>query len=548
MLQSFYTGNTGLNANKTWLSVISDNIANVNTTGFKQERVNFQDLISSSLTTYSTSGVPKNREIGGGAFVASTLKDFSQGTFKTTNSPLALALDGEGFFMVKNPAADLVYYTRAGDFRIDANGDVINQNGYKLQGWTLDEAGNIAGAMGKINIPNSLEPKETNSVKFENPANLDSSVDAIDDTVAANYFDPSDPSTYHYVNTITIYDSLGTSHILKHYFIKNGINKWRVFTQLDDRAIKYTNGTDEYASIEVEFNGKGELTKGVYKSKITSNNEHAQESAQESTNDDGVFTLSNTPVLPGTIYISKDHKGNTVHWNDDGSGNIVDIDTGEVKGTISYNDGKITIIGAAGDGSASTLTVDYIDFNDTSTANILDITKIKTETIDYSHQNVSNNASDTRFLNTGAVDTSITENFKNLTQLDSDFIFYAQQNGSGKGDLMSMSVSDEGVIKATYTNGQVKDVARLAVATFKDKEMLVRKGDSLYLPNQQTFTPIIVPGGVVSKIRSGMLEMSNVDISQEFINLITAQRAYQANAKTITTSAQILQPTMDIKR
>lgn len=78
--------------------------------------------------------------------------------------------------------------------------------------------------------------------------------------------------------------------------------------------------------------------------------------------------------------------------------------------------------------------------------------------------------------------------------------------------------------------------------------MLVRRGSSLYVPNQQVFTPIITPGGVISKIRSGMLEMSNVDISNEFINLITAQRAYQANARTITTSDQILQETMNIKR
>ena len=534
MLQSFYTGNTGLNANKTWLSVISDNIANVNTTGFKQERVNFQDLISSSLTTYSTSGVPKNKEIGGGAFVASTLKDFSQGTFKTTNSPLALALDGEGFFMVKNPAADLVYYTRAGDFRIDANGDVINQNGYKLQGWTLDDAGNIAGPMGSINIPNSLEPKNTDQIKFENPANLDANVQAISST-----FDPSDPSTYHYVNTITTYDSLGTAHILKHFFVKTDINTWRVYTQIDDRAVLYTDGTNNYSSIELTFNGKGELTSGQY---VSIPNDNDPSSANEN-NDDGVFTVSgNVPVLPGSIYITQDQNGNSVEWNDDGSGNIVDINTGEVKGTISYNDGKITIIGAAGDGnSGSSLTLKYKDFSDTTTAAITDIKNIQTAVIDYSNP-------ESRFLNTGAVDTQIAENFVNLTQLDSDFIFYAQQNGSGKGDLMSMSVSEEGVIKATYTNGQVKDIARLAVATFKDKEMLVRKGDSLYLPNQQTFTPVIVPGGVISKIRSGMLEMSNVDISQEFINLITAQRAYQANAKTITTSDQILQTTMDIKR
>ena len=533
MLQAFYTGNTGLNANKTWLSVISDNIANVNTIGFKQERVNFQDLISSSLTTYSTSGVPKNREIGGGAIAASTIKDFSQGTFQTANSPLALALDGEGFFMVKNPNSDLIYYTRAGDFRIDANGDLVDPNGYKLQGWMLDDAGNIAGAMGSINIPNSLDPINTDLITFENPANLDAGVEAITAT-----FDPSDPATYHYVNTITTYDSLGTPHTLKHYFRKTDINTWEVYTQIDDRAILYTDGTSNYAAIELTFNGKGELTSGQYISVPADNNTTAQENG-----DDGVFEVQgNKPVLPGTVFISQDQNGNPVEWNDDGAGNIVDINTGEIKGTISYDDGLITIIGAAGDGtSGSSMSLTYQDFSDTTTATITDLTNIQTAVIDYSNP-------ESRYLNTGAVDTQISENFVNLTQLDSDFIFYAQQNGSGKGDLMSMSVSEEGVIKATYTNGQVKDIARLAVATFKDKEMLVRKGNSLYLPNQQTFTPIIVPGGVISKIRSGMLEMSNVDISQEFINLITAQRAYQANAKTITTSDQILQTTMDIKR
>ena len=533
MIQSFYVGNTGLTSNQNWLSVISDNIANVNTTGFKQERVNFQDLISSSLTTYSASGTPKNKEIGGGSFVGSTMKDFSQGAFKNTNEPLSLALDGEGFFMVKNPSADLVYYTRDGNFRIDANGDIINQNGMKLQGWKLDDEGNIAGAMGSLNIPNSLSPMNTDSIKFEDPANLNAGVDPI-----AATFDPSDPSTYNYVNTITTYDSLGTSHVLKHYFVKTGVNTWKVYTLMDDRAVFFTDGTDKYTAIELTFNGRGELTSGSFVSKPT---EHQNDNATEN-GDDGTFTIANTPVVPGTIFISQDQNGNAVQWNDDGAGNIIDITTGEIKGYISYDDGVITIVGAAGDGSSgSQLTVSYQDFNDNSTVAITDLTNIKTAPISYSDTT-------SRYLNNGATDTQITENFKKMTQLDSDFIFYAQQNGAGKGDLMSISVSEDGVIKGTYTNGQVKDIARLAVATFKDKEILVRKGDNLYLPNQKTFTPIIVPGGVISKIRSGMLEMSNVDISKEFINLITAQRAYQANAKTITTSDQVLQTTMDIKR
>ncbi len=412
MLQSFYTGNTGLGANKQWLSVISDNIANVNTTGYKQEVVNFKDLVASSLTTFSSGGAPSNREIGGGTFIGSTTKDFSQGAFKNTNQPLSMALDGEGFFMVRSPSVtDLVYYTRDGNFRIDANGDVINQSGYKLQGWKLDENGNMAGALGNINVPNSLEPRMTKKVIFENPTNLDSSASEI--TAA---FDRNDSTTYNYVNTMPAYDSLGNSHTLYFYFVhSNAANReWTVHAFIDD-----------------------------------------------------------------------DTTDNTVTLTFDENGNLTGTDSADFSFPVS----------------------------------------------------------------TGATTPlSVNVNFAKIKQVASDFIFYSQQDGYGKGDLMNISVSEDGVLRGSYTNGQVKDIARIGVATFKDKEILIRKGDNLYLPNQKTFTPIIVPGGVISKIRSGMLEMSNVDISKEFINLITAQRAYQANAKTITTSDQILQTTMDIKR
>ncbi len=415
MLQSFYTGNAGLGANKNWLSIISDNIANVNTTGFKQERANFQDLVSSSLTTFSSSGTPKNKEIGAGTFVGSTSKDFSQGAFKNTNDPLNLALDGEGFFMVKNPSANLDYYTRDGNFRVDSNGDIITQNGYKLQGWMLDDQGNMAGAMRNITIPSSVEPHKTSKVKFEEPTNLDSTVPVI-----TAPFNKDDSSTYNYVNAMPVYDSLGNAHTLAFYFVHSdstsSSNTWKVYAVLDDDA------NNQQGPKELSFDQNGELTSS---------------DATQTLN----FTLQN------------------------GAGNL------------SIN-------------------------------------------VDYAH----------------------------VKEVASDFIFYSQQDGYAKGDLMSISVSEDGIIKGSYTNGQVKDIARLAIATFKDKETLVRKGDNLYLPNQQTFTPIIVPGGVISKVRSGMLEMSNVDVSQEFINLITAQRAYQASAKTITTSDQVLQTTMDIKR
>ncbi|WP_456398156.1 flagellar hook protein FlgE [Desulfurobacterium sp.] len=412
MLQSFYTAFTGLNAEKNWLSVISDNIANVNTVGFKAERAVFEDLLASSLTTYSN-GSPINREIGGGVFVGATVKDFSQGTFMNTNNPLDMALDGEGFFMVKSNDG-VTYYTRNGEFRLDANGDLINMLGMKVQGWMLDNVGNMSGSIGSINVPMSMQPAKTTYVKMKEPSNLDSRAPVL----SAAAFNPNDSTTYNYVNSVTVYDSLGNPHTLDLYFVHTdaATNSWDVHVYADGDT------TTEVGSTTLTFDSDGNLTGGS----------------------------------PTTVSV------------------------------------------ALTNGAASPMNINL--------------------------------------------------DFSGMRQVASDFIFYAEQDGNSKGDLMAVSVSEDGIIKASYTNGKVKDIARLAIATFKDKEILTRKGSWLYLPNQQTFTPVIMPGGVISKVRSGMLEMSNVDIASEFINLITAQRAYQANARVITTDDQILQETMNIKR
>jgi len=413
MLQSFYTAITGLNGNQQWLNVISDNIANVNTIGFKSERVTFEDLIAHSLTTFANN-TPKNTEIGGGSFIALTTKDFSQGSFMNTNSPTDLALDGEGFFMVKDNQGT-VYYTRAGQFRLNADGDLVNVDGMKLQGWTLDNNGNIAGALDKINVPYAINPTITTKINLVEPTNLDSRSNVISAT-----FDPTNSTTFNYVNSMTIYDSLGNPHTLSFYFQKTNESStgstWKVYVYMDNDL------TTQVGSSTLNFDTNGNLTSG------------------------SPFTLSLTLTNGAT------------------SPQVISVDVSKIK------------------------------------------------------------------------------------QVASDFIFYANQDGFAKGDLIGVAVAEDGIIKGMYSNGNVKNIARLAVATFKDKEMLVRKGNNLYLPNTQTFTPIITPGGILSKVRSGFLELSNVDISREFINLITAQRAYQANARVITTDDQILQEAMNIKR
>ncbi|WP_029521026.1 flagellar hook protein FlgE [Persephonella sp. IF05-L8] len=524
MIQSFYTGSAGLGANREWLSVISDNIANVNTIGFKAERANFEDLISRSLTTFAN-GAPKNYEIGGGSFVGSTTKDFSQGSLMNTNTPTDLALDGEGFFMVQDTQG-LTYYTRAGQFRTNADGDLINLNGQKLLGWALDKNGNISGAIKAINIPNSMDPSQTTKIEFKEPTNLDSRVEVI-----TAPFNPGDSTTFNYVNSFTTYDSLGNPHITSYYFQRSGTNTWNIYKLIDGTISPIDVDGTLYKSVRLTFNSDGTLDV---------NNVYADTQVTLATNEtqtettDGYFTLNNPPVR-GSIHIkSYTTGGNTyiVNWHDDGAGKILD-ENGNVVGTVDYDTGEIRIPLLENTATTDEITVDYLH-SETAASVAIDPTQVKFAGYD---------------PNNGATNPlSTVENFKEIRQVASDFIFYAQQDGYAKGDLLSVAVSEDGIVKGVYSNGQVKDIARIAIATFKDKEILVRKGNNLYLPNSQTYTPIIVPGGVISKVRSGFLELSNVDISTEFINLITAQRAYQANARTITTSDQVLQETMNIKR
>ena len=540
MLQSFYTAFTGLFADKDWLSVISDNIANVNTIGFKSEDVVFEDLLARSLTTFKNRN-PVNQEIGGGTFISATVKNFSQGSFKITGNSLDLALDGEGFFIVKDRSGT-VYYTRNGQFRLDANGDVINMLGMRVQGWMLDENGNIAGAIGNINVPMSMDPKATTYVAFKDPSNLDSRARFIVDNpntadVNESIFNPANSDTYNYINAVTVYDSLGNPHQLEYYFIHkndNGEAYWLVFAMVDGKPVEIPKDGKNYTFLKVKFRTDGTIDSTAIKG-YGAVTDHSTETDSEDADDNGTFTLSNTPVVPGSIGEITYTVGSISRTLiDNGKGKLIDKETGDVRGTVDYSNGKIYISELAHNGNSDSITVSgYQTYDTFESANALDPKRIATAPID---------------LDNGAAPLSLSFNILNLKQLASDFMFYAEQDGNSKGDIMSISVSESGVIKASYTNGRVKDIARLAVANFKDKEMLVRKGSWLYVPNLQTYTPVIMPGGVISRIRSGMLEMSNVDIANEFIKLITAQRSYQANAKVITTDDQILQETMNIKR
>jgi len=146
---------------------------------------------------------------------------------------------------------------------------------------------------------------------------------------------------------------------------------------------------------------------------------------------------------------------------------------------------------------------------------------------------------------TSDTDTNLIQN-SYANQFASDFVITLEQNGYTKGDLIDVYVlSEDGSVVGVYSNGKSLPLYRVAVAVFTDPEELTKKGANLYT---SITTPTILLAGGSEKVRSGMLEMSNVDIAKEFINLITAQRAYQANARVITTSNTILDETVNLVR
>ena len=214
---ALYSGVSGLNTNGQAMSVIGNNLANTNTLGFKGSRTIFADLLSSSIN-----GSGGLSQVGRGVGMSKVDQIFSQGTFESTESNLDVAIEGEGFFILKEPGDETAYYSRAGSFRFDENGYLVNPEGLRIQGKTFDENGLLeAGDATDIQVDSGglVAGNVTTSLKLT--TNLDSTEPAIDLTVATGTpFDPDLPDTYNYSSSVQVFDTLGNPHLLSTYFTK----------------------------------------------------------------------------------------------------------------------------------------------------------------------------------------------------------------------------------------------------------------------------------------------------------------------------------------
>ncbi len=529
-------GISGLKTSQTALNVIGDNLANLNTAGFKSSRVNFSDELSQILRAAQapiTGGVGgKNPiQIGSGTKVASIDVDYSQGSLDPTGRTFDLAIQGDGFFIVTDGTTDS--YTRVGAFNLDENNDLVDSaTGLKVQ-----------GVSSTINIP-------VNTVV---PANATTLVDMVGNLDSAT----STGAVNQVITTTSAFQVAGPLPATAGTALNNVLANTTNYVTGDTINVTgdETNGTDVSATFTYGATNDG-TTLGDLRTFISNNYGSATASIDASGN---IVLTADAPGSSKLIATLSDGTGNTgattfpgFSVTTTGSGDVyvttVPIYDAQGKSypvTLTFNKTAANTWAVAAtmkpsDGSVASFGITAINFNtDGSFASITGTTALTITLPAGAGTQVVN-------LNLGLANA-----FNGITQLSATSSAAAvSQDGYGAGFYLSSSVNADGTIEALFTNGQTQTLDQLQLATFANPAGLEKQGKNLLLPSVSSGQAVLrlAGSGSTGTITSGSLESSNVDIAEEFTKLIVSQRAFQANARTITTTDEILQELVNIVR
>ena len=504
MGSSLFAGISGLASSGKQLDVIGNNIANVNTTGFRSGKIHFGDILSQSITGGAASGM----QVGRGVEVTGISTQFAPGSFETTSNATDLAIDGDGFFTVKDIDGGS-YYTRAGAFHLDNQGYLVDVNSYKVQGYNLTASD--PDTITNICLQN-IQSSPTTTTAISIGANLNSA------TATGGTFNASQ----------TAYDSLGAIHSLKLTFQKTeGVGYWGFKSYLDNTAAT----TQAYSGLKFDTDGALEY---VYSATNVTTDTSVAGTATEVVNNegqlyqDGVVTM--TSVADGASWtIASPQYTNAAVTRVSATSLTVDLD--------GAGGADITVTLDAGPWLTGETVICTIDQTEGAPADVnLTMPAITDATIGATGVVSWDLAGTTAETLTGYASTSVV---KTLVH-----------DGYSSGVLKSISVVADGTISGFFTNGQTSDIAQLILNDFPNTSGLKRMGKNLFgttvtsgdaIPNR--------PGSAgMGEISPNSLEMSNTDIATEFINMITAQRAYQASAKIVTVTDQMMAELMNIKR
>lgn len=471
-MRSMYSGVSGLRVHQTKMDVISNNIANINTVGFKRSSVSFKDSFSQTLSSASAANADRGginpQQVGMGANVASIVSVMGQGAAQRTDYGSDLMIDGDGFFIVQDATG--FSFTRAGVFEIDARGNLVDPNGFNVCGWKAvpdpDNPGQqkiVQDRVTPINIyegDNLYSPAEkTTSIEFTGNFNQTTNKEQ--------------------KNTMSFYDSQGNKYTININFTK-------------DDAFNPTPPADN-SSWNVSLPG------------VIMPGGQAPQPGQQPTHLEVTVNGSDKVYLP------------TANLN------LQNI-------ALRFGtDGKLTSV-QGGNGKGFTLP---------------DINLGSLQKVDGAGQLVNANI-------TGETLQGISVDFSTVTQFNSKVTVTSEtKDGNTAGNMTGYNIDANGIIRGTYSNGKTKILAQIPLANFKNPAGLEKYGNNLYKEtgNSSEFDGIGQEASSLgSTLQGGALEMSNVDLSYEFSEMITTQRGFQANSRIITTSDEMIQELVNLKR
>jgi flagellar hook protein FlgE len=462
MMRSLYSGVSGLQNHQIRMDVLGNNISNINTTGFKKGRVNFQDMLSQTLSgaakpTDEVGGV-NPKQVGLGMVIASIDTIHTQGSLQTTGVMTDLAVQGEGFFILQD--GEKRFFTRDGSFGIDRDGLLVDPaNGLRVQGWqaiTIDGITtiNTAAQIDDLIIPVGDKDPAAATTEVELACNLDKRTPEIPPGAAPQTILDGTWST-----SFDVYDSFGNVHQLQVNFTKVvGIaNRWQAEVLVDPEAETPTNTLVEIGAAN---------------------------------NADNLFYIDFDNL--GSLSAVLDAQGDTI-----------------AEGTLQVEVGF--------DVPEATIPAGEVAVRQLFTLNLGDVGSYRDAVTQFAEKSST----------------------KAITQ-----------NGYPMGYLESFKIDQAGVITGVYSNGTNRAIGQVALAGFTNPGGLEKAGENTYEVSNNSGEARIDAAGIAGKgkVIAGALEMSNVDLAEQFTDMIVTQRGFQANSRTITTSDQMIQELLTLKR
>ena len=483
-MRSMYAAVSGLNVHQTKMDVIGNNIANVNTVGFKGSNVTFQEVFSQTIkgagSPTAGRGGTNPQQIGLGAATSSVSVNHGKGSTQRTDNPTDLMIDGNGFFVVTNDAnAQNKFYTRAGNFTVDRNGNLVTAEGYKVLDTNYKPV--------QINKSDTKKATETGIVQLNGNINTT--------------FPENDPD---YNMSIDLYDSLGDITTLSVNFLGDSIGANTV--------------PDNFNNTQI----------GTFDPKYSDYGDPA--------NDPQGYSFRKMSITDEAGNVPNDESGNPLEdlyamFNEEGQ--VVDLVTytgADLEADIAadFDDDGIVGNGAFDPDGIETFSKKLI---------------LEKQGVDDLDVSISRNM----FFQNGDSSTE-TRTFTQYSQeTDAKAVAF---DGNSAGSISSFNISSKGEVTGIFTNGESDILSTITLADFDNPAGLEKVGSNLFVSTNNSGTPKFgqPSTGSFGGLNPGALEMSNVDLSKEFTEMITTQRGFQANSRVISTSDEILQELVNLKR